>query len=150
MVTRLGDQAWRTLLSTHFEAARTELDRHGGHEVKTAGDGLLATFDSPAAAIGCASAIGNDARRSGLHIRAGVHVGEVEIVGQDIRGVVVHEAARIMAQAGADEILVSETTRNLAAGAGLMFEDRGLHELKGLPSKRRLFAYVANAKPRTD
>jgi class 3 adenylate cyclase len=150
LANQLGDQKWRALLSAHFQAARAELDRHGGHEIKTTGDGLLATFDSPAAAIACASAIGTAARRDGLQIRAGVHVGEVEIVGQDIRGVVVHEAARIMAEAGPNEVMVSETTRNLALGAGLMFEDRGLHELKGLPGKRRLFAYVVDAGPQAD
>ncbi|MDQ4108237.1 MAG: hypothetical protein M3138_05440 [Actinomycetota bacterium] len=137
---RLGDTAWRALLSTHFEAARSALDRFGGREVKTTGDGLLATFDGPAQALRCAAAIADAARREGVRIRAGVHIGEVELVGEDVRGVAVHEAARIMAQARANEILVSETTRALALSAGLSFEDRGTHDLKGLPGEWRLYA----------
>jgi class 3 adenylate cyclase/quercetin dioxygenase-like cupin family protein len=137
---QLGDDAWRDLLSTHFEAARGAFDRYGGREIKTTGDGILATFDGPANALHCAVALGQLSAREGLQIRAGVHVGEVELVGADVRGVAVHEAARIMAKAGAGEILVSETTRVLAAG--FEFEDRGVHSLKGLPGEWRLHAYV--------
>jgi class 3 adenylate cyclase len=141
-LVRLGDAAWRVALSAHYEAARIELERFRGHEVETTGDGLLATFLGPAAALGCAAAIRSVAAQEGLRIRAGVHVGEVEQVSDGVRGVAVHEAARIMAAARPDEILVSETTRVLAAAAGLTFEDRGLHELKGFPTASRLFAYA--------
>jgi len=147
VASRLGDVAWRDLLSRHLEAARAEFERFGGREVKTTGDGLLATFVGPARALHCAVAIGRAAMREGLHVRAGVHVGEVDLVGTDVRGVAVHEAARIMAKAGADEILVSEITRTLALTSGLVFEDRGTNRLKGLPGAWRLFAYVADAQP---
>lgn len=142
MAASLGDVAWRELLSAHFESARAALERFRGREVKTTGDGLLATFEGPAQALDCAAAICRSARRHGLHVRAGVQVGEVELVGDDVRGVAVHEAARIMARAGEDEILVSETTRQLASTSGLAFEERGTHVLKGLPGEWRLFAYV--------
>lgn len=139
---RLGDARWRELLSAHFESARKELERFGGREVKTTGDGLLATFDGPARALHCAAAVRNGAHREGLQIRAGVHVGEVELVGDDVRGVAVHEAARIIAAAAPDEILVSDMTRALAQASGLTFEDRGTHRLKGLDGEWRLAAFV--------
>jgi len=142
---RLGDIAWRELLTGHFEAMRAELARFGGREVGTTGDGLFATFDGPARAIHCADAIRRGAARHGLQVRAGVHVGEVELVGTDVRGVVVHEAARVMASADPGEILVSETTRVLAATAGLEFEDRGTHELKGFSGPWRLYAFAAKS-----
>jgi class 3 adenylate cyclase len=137
---RLGDTAWRELLVNHFEVIRRELDRFGGREVATTGDGMFATFDGPARALHCARSIQRAAGEEGLSIRAGVHVGEVELVGANVRGVAVHEASRIMGQAAADEILVSETTRVLALPAGLAFEDRGVHELKGLEGEWRLHA----------
>jgi class 3 adenylate cyclase len=105
---------------------------------------MLATFDGPGRALRCAAAIRRAAQRRGLHIRAGVHVGEVELVGEDVRGVTVHEAARIMAAAAEDEILVSELTRGLAGASGLVFEDRGTHTLKGLEGQWRLAAFVAD------
>jgi class 3 adenylate cyclase len=142
---RLGDLRWRELLSSHFAAARSALDRFGGREVKTTGDGLLATFDGPARALRAATAIRAAARNDGLGVRAGIHVGEVELVAGDVRGVAVHAAARILARAGEGEILVSETTRVLARGTGLEFEDRGTHELKGLDGEWRLFALVPTA-----
>ncbi len=138
----LGDSRWRALLSEHFVAARAELERYGGREVKTTGDGLLATFDGPGQALRCAAAIRRIANRDDLRIRAGIHVGEVEIVGADVRGVCVHAAARIMAAAGPDEILVSELTRTLAQASGLRFEDRGARRLKGLDGEWRLAALV--------
>lgn len=145
---RLGDAAWRTVLSDHFQSARTQLDRFNGREVKTTGDGLLATFEGPAQALLCSAAIRRAAASQGdLHIRAAVHVGEVEIVGSDLRGVAVHEAARIMAEASDDEILVSEITRALALTSGLGFEDRGSRSLKGLPGEWQLFTYVDEAQP---
>jgi class 3 adenylate cyclase len=140
--SRLGDTRWRALLSTHFEHARAELERFQGREVKTTGDGIVATFDGPARAIHCAAAMRRHANADDLHIRAGVHVGEVELVGDDVRGVAMHEAARIMAAAGTDEILVSELTRALAMSTDLPFEDRGTHELKGLDGEWTLAAYV--------
>ena len=139
---QVGDAHWRELLSEHLEAARDELERFGGREVKTTGDGLLATFDGPARALHCAGAIRRSANRAGLQVRAGVHIGEVELVGHDVRGVAVHEAARIMAAAGADEILVSELTRVLSAGAGVEFEDREPESLKGLDGDWKLSLLV--------
>jgi class 3 adenylate cyclase len=141
VAAKLGDTRWRALLSEHYESARVELERYRGREVDTTGDGLLATFAAPAPALHCAVAIQKAARGAGLQIRAGVHVGEVETVGRGVRGVAVHEAARIMGEAAGDEILVSETTR-LFAGPELGFEDRGVHTLKGLDGERRLSAFV--------
>lgn len=138
----LGDARWRDVMSEHFIGARAELERYRGREVKTTGDGLLATFDSPGQALRCASAIQARTNREGLRIRAGVHIGEVELVDDDVRGVAVHEASRIMGAAAADEILVSELTRTIAETSGLRFADRGVHELKGLDGEWRLSAYV--------
>jgi class 3 adenylate cyclase len=141
---RVGDATWRELLSSHYASIRAELDRSGGREVNTTGDGVLAVFDAPASAIRSAAAIRDAVKSEGLHIRAGVHVGEVQIVGDNVQGLAVHEAARVMAEAGADEILVSEATRVLAGGGGLTFEDRGVHHLKGIPEERRLFAVAGD------
>jgi class 3 adenylate cyclase len=138
----LGDTAWRELLSRHYQSARNELDRFGGREVKTTGDGILAVFDGPAAALRCAGAIRSAAASHHLQIRVGVHVGEVDLVGTAVEGLAVHEAARIMAAAGPQEILASEITRSLLISSGVDLEDRGLHALKGLPGKQRLFAYA--------
>jgi class 3 adenylate cyclase len=142
MASELGDARWRALLSEHFVGARAELDRYRGREVKTTGDGLLATFDSPGQALRCAAAIQRLTHRDGLRMRAGVHIGEVELVDDDIRGVSVHEASRVMAAAGPDEILVSDLTRTIAETSGLRFEDRGPHKLKGLDGEWRLAAYL--------
>jgi class 3 adenylate cyclase len=147
MAHRLGDLAWRDVLSTHYEATRAELERHHGHEVNTTGDGLLATFDGPAAALHCASAIKRAATREGLQIRASVHVGEVELVGTDVRGIAVHEAARILAEAAKNEILISGTTRALAARSGFAFQNRGTRRLKGLQGEWELFAYLEEEEP---
>jgi len=147
---RVGDAEWRDLLSQCFEGIRAELERFRGREVKTTGDGMLVTFDGSGRAIQCAAAIRRIAREHGLQLRVGVHVGEVEVVGSDIRGVTVHEAARIMATAGPDEILVSELTRVLAGAAGLAFEDRGTHKLKGLEGEWRLAAYTDGVAASTD
>jgi class 3 adenylate cyclase len=144
MAARLGDARWRQLLSDHFVEARTELERFGGREISTTGDGMLATFDGPARALHCAAAVRRHATDAGLEIRAGVHVGEVELVGEDVRGVAVHEAARIMAAADGGEILVSDLTRALAGTSGLRFEDRGKHELKGLDGEWHLSAFVVD------
>lgn len=149
IATRLGDSAWRDLLSAHYEAMRAELERHNGREVNTTGDGLLATFDGPAGALQCAAAIRRVAAAGGLEIRASVHVGEVELVGTDVRGVAVHEAARILNEAAAGEILLSGTTRALAGSSGLGFEPRGTRELKGLPGEWELYAYLEHDEPGT-
>jgi len=145
---RIGDASWRNLLEEHNRHARRELARHRGVEVNTAGDGLLATFDGPAAAIRCALAIQGADHTIGLSARAGVHCGEVERVGRDIRGVAVHMVARLAAVAQGDEVLVSSTVRDLAAGSGLHFDDRGIRELKGVPGTYQLFAVhvVPNTK----
>jgi class 3 adenylate cyclase len=145
LAAKLGDSRWRELLSRHFESARAELERYRGREVHTTGDGLLATFAAPAPALHCAAAIQSAARAEGLQIRGCVHVGEVETVGQGIRGVAVHEAARIMGEAAGDEVLVSEATR-LFAGLDLAFEDRGVHSLKGLDGEWRLSAFRPDAE----
>jgi class 3 adenylate cyclase len=139
----LGDARWRQILSTHFEETRAELGHFGGREVTTTGDGMLATFDGPARALHCAAAIRRAAWSHDLELRAGVHVGEVELVGQDVRGVTVHEAARVMAAAGAGEIYVSDLTRALAGASGLKFEDRGTHTFKGLDGEWRLAEFIA-------
>ena len=139
IAVRLGDAAWHELLSMHFHASGDAIERFGGRQVTTTGDGVLAVFDAAGSAIRCASAILESARGQGLSIRAGVHVGEVELAGDDVRGVTVHEAARIMAAAGANEILVSETVATLCRGEALTFEDAGEHALKGVPGRWRLY-----------
>jgi class 3 adenylate cyclase len=142
LAARLGDARWRELLSELFEASRRELERFGGREVDTTGDGMLARFEGPARALHCAAALHRCAERHDVTIRIGVHVGEVELVGADVRGLAVHETARIMATAGPGEIVVSELTRALAGASGLTFEDRGTHELKGLDGEWHLYAYT--------
>ncbi len=143
LAARLGDGAWRDLLSTFYESARAGLEHYRGREVKTTGDGLLATFEGPAQGLLFAAEMRRRASRNQMHVRTGVHVGEVELVGADLRGAAVQEAAAIKNGAGTDEILVSETTRTLAQASGLAFEDRGEVELPELNEKRRLFAYIA-------
>ncbi len=138
----LGDARWRELLSELFVASRGELERYGGKEVDTTGDGMLARFEGPARALHCAAALHRCAEKHGVQIRIGVHVGEVELVGADVRGIAVHEAARITSAAEAGEVLVSDLTRGLAASSGLRFEDRGTRELKGLDGEWHLSAFV--------
>jgi class 3 adenylate cyclase len=139
----LGDARWKDLLASHREIARAEIDRHRGREIDTTGDGFLATFDGPARAIRCAAAIRDAVRELGVVIRAGLHTGEIELMGaEDIGGIAVHIGARICALAGAGEILVSSTVRDLVVGSGIEFVDRGEHQLKGVPGEWRLFAMV--------
>jgi class 3 adenylate cyclase/pimeloyl-ACP methyl ester carboxylesterase len=140
----LGDRGWRELVDRHNSAVRALISRYRGKEVDTAGDGFFATFDGPARAVRCAQAIADAARSFGLQIRAGVHTGEVETDRGTVSGIAVNIGARIGAKAGASEVLVSQTVKDLVAGSGLVFEDRGLHELKGIPDEWRLFA-VAGA-----
>lgn len=140
---RLGDAAWHELLSMHLHASREAIERFGGRQVATTGDGVLAVFDAARGAIRCAAAIRESAGRQKLVVRAGVHVGEVELAGDDVRGVTVHEAARIMAVARANEIVVSETVATLCRGEAITFEDAGEHELKGVPGRWHLYRVVS-------
>jgi len=136
----LGDRAWRELLERHDAAVRRQLDLYRGREVKTMGDGFLATFDGPARAIRCARALREEVARLGLEVRAGIHTGEVELIGDDVGGMAVNIGARIGALAGSGEVLVSSTVRELVVGSGLEFADRGVKTLKGAPGEWRLFA----------
>jgi pimeloyl-ACP methyl ester carboxylesterase len=138
--TRLGDRRWAQLLDQHHSLVRRQLERYQGSEVDTAGDGFLATFDGPARAIRCGSAIVDGVRALGLEIRAGVHTGECELVGGKVAGLAVHTGARVASLAGPGEVLVSSTVKDLVAGSGLEFEDRGTRELKGVPGEWRLYA----------
>jgi class 3 adenylate cyclase len=137
---RLGDHAWRDVLERHYSDVRSELVRWRGREVDTAGDGFLATFDGPARAIRCALAVGDRARALGVDLRAGVHTGECELLGDKVAGIAVHTGARVAALARAGEVLVSQTVKDLVAGSGLHFADRGEHELKGVPGRWRVYA----------
>ena len=141
-LNRLGDARWRLLLAEHNEAVRTEIERFGGREVKTTGDGFLVLFDSPARAVRGAAAMIDAATAHGLTARAGVHAGEVELEGDEVRGIAVHAAARILGAAQPGEVLVSTTIRDLLAGSGLQFADRGEFELRGLNGRRSLAALV--------
>jgi class 3 adenylate cyclase len=136
----LGDRRWRELLEQHSSVTRGALDRYGGREIKSTGDGFLATFDGPARGIRCAQAAAEAVRPLGIQIRVGLHTGECEVLGDDIGGIAVHIAARVSALAGPDEILVSRTVRDLVAGSGIEFEPRGRHELKGVPDEWDILA----------
>ena len=137
---KLGDQRWRQLLDNHDQLARQMIDRHRGTLVKSTGDGILATFDGPGRAVRCALSFGTAAQQIGLPLRAGLHTGEIELRGRDIGGIAVHAAARVMAQSGSNEVLVSRVVTDLVAGAGLKFSERGSFELRGLPGTWDLFA----------
>jgi class 3 adenylate cyclase len=141
--SELGDRQWRALLDKHDLILRQEITRHRGREVKSLGDGLLATFDGPARAVRCATSICAAVRALGLDVRTGVHTGEIELVGNDIAGIAVHVAARVAALAKGGQVLVSSTVRDLVAGSGLGFRNEGPHELKGLGEPLRLFSVVA-------
>jgi class 3 adenylate cyclase len=137
----LGDQRWGALLERHNAAVRREIARFRGREVKAMGDGFLATFDGPARAVRCGEAIVEGVKALGLNVRVGVHTGEIEIrPGDDIGGIAVHIASRVMGLADVGEVLVTSTVRDLVAGSGLAFADRGPHALKGLPEEVRLFS----------
>jgi class 3 adenylate cyclase/pimeloyl-ACP methyl ester carboxylesterase len=136
----LGDHAWRELLERHYAVVREQLERFRGRQVVTTGDGLLATFDGPARAIRCAQAIQAGVRDLGLDVRAGLHTGEIELAGSDVRGIAVHIGARISALAVPAEVLVSSTVKDLVVGSGIDFEDRGVHALKGVPGEWRLYS----------
>jgi class 3 adenylate cyclase len=138
----LGDHTWHALLDRHHAVVRAMLGRYRGREVDTAGDGFFATFDGPARAIRCACAITEAMHSVGLEVRAGLHTGEIETVGGDVRGVTVHIGARVAALAGPSEVLVSQTVKDLVVGSGLVFDDAGEHELKGIPDRWRLYRVV--------
>jgi pimeloyl-ACP methyl ester carboxylesterase len=139
---RLGDRRWRDVLERHDAETRRQIDVHRGREVKTTGDGFLATFDGPARAIRCARAIGGAMGDIGLEVRSGIHTGEVELIGSDVSGMAVNIGARIGALAGPNEVLVSSTVRELVVGSGIEFTERGAHTLKGAPGEWQLFAVV--------
>jgi class 3 adenylate cyclase len=136
----MGDRRWRDLLESHNLLMKRELARFRGREVKSTGDGVLATFDGPARAIRCAQAIRDGVRGLGIEIRAGLHTGECEVMGEDVGGIAVHIGARVASLAGPGEVLVSGTVKDLVAGSGIQFADRGAHILKGVPDQWRLFA----------
>jgi class 3 adenylate cyclase len=142
----LGDRRWRELLERHQTLVRDRLAAYDGREVKTMGDGFLATFDGPAKAIRCACAIVERSSSEGVEIRAGVHTGECELIGEDVGGMAVHIGARVAARAAPSEVLVSSTVKDLVVGSGIEFADRGSHELKGVPGDWRLLA-VADHRP---
>jgi pimeloyl-ACP methyl ester carboxylesterase len=137
---RVGDRSWHDLLDSHHALVRRELERFRGREIDTAGDGFLATFDGPARAVRCACAISKGVHALGLEIRAGLHTGECELMGDKLGGIAVHTGARVAAHARAGEVLVSSTVKDLVAGSGLVFQDRGVQGLKGIPGEWRLFA----------
>jgi pimeloyl-ACP methyl ester carboxylesterase len=139
----LGDRQWRALLDRHDQTVRQQLTRFRGNEVKNLGDGFLATFDGPARAVRCAAAISESLRSFGIAVRSGLHTGEIELKRDDIAGIAVHIAARVAAEAEAGETVVSSTVRDLVAGSGLRFEDRGGRALKGLPEEVHLYRVVA-------
>jgi class 3 adenylate cyclase len=136
----MGDGPWRELLDKHNRAVRRELSSWRGSEIKTIGDGFLATFDGPARAVQCAAAIVDSVASLGLNVRAGVHTGECELVGDDVAGIAVHIGARVMERAAAGEVLASSTVKDLVVGSELRFQDRGAHALRGVPDQWRLYA----------
>jgi pimeloyl-ACP methyl ester carboxylesterase len=139
----LGDRRWRALLESHNIVVREQLARYRGREVDSAGDSFLATFDGPARAIRCACAIRDELARLGIRVRAGLHTGECELVGEKVRGIAVHTGSRVAAIAASGEVLVSSTVKDLVAGSGIEFEDRGLHALKGVPGQWPIFRVAA-------
>jgi class 3 adenylate cyclase len=142
-VAEVGDREWRRLLDRHDELVDQQLERFRGRLIKTTGDGVLATFDGPAIAIRCAEAIAQRANAIGLQVRAGIHTGEVEQRGDDIAGIAVHVAQRICATAEGDQIVVSRTVVDLTAGSDIRYDDKGQHQLKGVPGAWPLFAVAS-------
>jgi class 3 adenylate cyclase len=138
-LAEVGDARWANLLAQHDHLARREIERYRGRYIDSTGDGLLATFDGPARAVRCAQALGAAVGELGLNIRAGCHTGEIELDGDHVRGLAVHISARVGALARAGEILVSSTVKDLTVGSGLVFEDAGEHELKGVPDQWHLY-----------
>jgi class 3 adenylate cyclase len=143
IASEMGDARWRELLARHHRIVRSQIRRFGGREIDTAGDGFFASFQRPAQAVRCAGAIVDGVRELGIEVRAGVHVGEAEVIGRGLGGVAVHTGARIASQAGPGEVLVSGTLKDLIPGATFGFDDRGVRELKGVPGKHRMYALTA-------
>jgi class 3 adenylate cyclase len=141
--SEIGDRDWHALLDAHDAVVRSQLARFRGREVNTAGDGFLAMFDGPQRAIRCAMSIRDAVRALGIEVRAGLHTGECEIRGDDMGGIAVHIGARVSALAGPNDVLVSSTLRDLVIGSGLGFEDRGAHQLNGVPGEWHLFAVAS-------
>jgi class 3 adenylate cyclase len=141
---QLGDRGWRDVLNRHHSSVRSELGRYRGIEVDSAGDGFFCRFEGPARAIACARRIVEGASELGLDVRAGVHTGECELVGEKIAGIAVVTGSRISALAASGEVLVSSTVKDLVAGSGFAFEDRGEHDLKGVPGTWRLYAVASS------
>jgi len=139
----IGDRKWRELIEAYYSLARRQLERFRGREINTAGDGFFASFDGPARAIRCAIAILEGVRSLGFEVRAGVHTGECEVMGKDLGGIAVHIGARVAALAGPGEVLATSTVKDLVAGSGLRFEDRGMQTLKGVPSKWHLYSVMS-------
>ena len=139
----LGDRRWRRILDDHDRLGAREVERHGGRIIKSTGDGMLATFDGPARAIRCARRLSDELVQDGVLIRAGLHTGEIELRGDDIGGIAVHIGARVEAAAGPGEVFVSRTVKDLVAGSGITFADRGTHQLKGVPDEWQLFAVTS-------
>ena len=135
----VGDSAWTDLLRAHDSRLRAEIRRFGGREIDTAGDGFFSSFPSPTAAIRCALAVQATVREIGIEVRIGLHTGECEVAGDKLRGVAVHIGARVAGKAGAGDVLVSQTVRDVATGSGFDFEDAGEHELKGIPDRWHLY-----------
>jgi class 3 adenylate cyclase len=144
-MAELGDRRWRELLHEHHNAVRRQLSRFRGVEMDTAGDGFFARFDGPARAIKCADAITQAVQPLGIHVRVGLHTGECEVADGKVAGIAVSIGARIAATAEADEVLVSSTVKDLVAGSGLAFDDRGIRELKGVPGEWRLYSLATSA-----
>jgi class 3 adenylate cyclase len=140
----MGDRDWHALLDAHDAIVRSQLARFRGREVSTSGNSFLATFDGPQRAIRCAMAIRDAVQALGIEVRAGLHTGECEVRGEDIGGIAVHIGARVSALAGPNEVLVSSTLRDLVIGSGLEFEQRGTHELKGVPGEWHLSAVASS------
>jgi class 3 adenylate cyclase len=139
----VGDSEWRALVRRHDEIIRSQTQHFGGREIDRTGDGSLSNFDSPARAIRCAQAISAAMHSIGLEVRAGVHSGEVEVIGEHLGGIAVHIGARISALAGPGEVLVSQTVKEAVIGSGLAFEDRGIHELKGVPGQWQVYGVAS-------
>ena len=138
--SQLGDRRWHELLDAHDHLVRQHLQRHRGHEIKTTGDGFLATFDGPGRAITCGFALHQAAANLGIQVRVSIHTGEIEVRGGDIGGIAVHISQRIQNHAGPGEVLTSRTVTDLVAGSGITFQHRGDHTLKGIPGTWPLFA----------
>jgi class 3 adenylate cyclase len=143
LAAQVGDSEWRALIRRHDDIIRGQLQHFGGREIDRTGDGFLSAFDSPARAIRCAQAISAAMKSIGLRVRAGVHSGEFEVLGNHLGGIAVHIGARISALAGPDEVLVSQTVKEAVIGSGITFDDRGAHELKGVPGESRLYAVAS-------